>query len=210
MSEAVAHRLSDGDVVGVATAVVPVVCRPELAELCAAMQPVPVEADDIGRWLVRERWSSQLLDDVELFRWASSEDMNTAATPIGRLRKLVSQPVGVPPRVAEHEVVGNRVSDFNSPGQLRFNREIGRRKPLCNARYQRGRRMSRSTASTSIRLSACFSLVQPWLRKFRGLSKQGSEQAVHTVGIVRSLTLASESVDSTIDCPVIGAFYSST
>ncbi|PGF14343.1 IS1595 family transposase [Natrinema sp. CBA1119] len=55
-----------------------------------------------------------------------------------------------------------------------------------------------------------FSLVQPWLRKFRGLSKQGLGQAAHTFGIVRSLNLAGESVDSTIDCIVIGAFRSST
>jgi len=55
-----------------------------------------------------------------------------------------------------------------------------------------------------------FSLVQPWLRKFRGLSKQGLEQAAHTFGIVRSLTLAGESVESTIDCLVIGSFHSST
>jgi len=55
-----------------------------------------------------------------------------------------------------------------------------------------------------------FSLVQPWLRKFRGLSKQGLEQAAHTFGIVRSLNLAGESVDSTIDCLGIGAFRNST
>ena len=55
-----------------------------------------------------------------------------------------------------------------------------------------------------------FSLVQPRLRKFRGLSKQGLEQAAHTFGIVRSLTLAGESVESTIDCLVIGSFHSST
>jgi len=55
-----------------------------------------------------------------------------------------------------------------------------------------------------------FSLVQPWLRKFRGLSKRGLEQAAHTFGIIRLLNLAGESVDSAIDCPVIGAFHSST
>jgi len=55
-----------------------------------------------------------------------------------------------------------------------------------------------------------FSLVQPWLRKFRGLSKQGLEQAAHTFSIVRSLNLAGETVDSTIECLVIGAFRSST
>ena len=55
-----------------------------------------------------------------------------------------------------------------------------------------------------------FSLVQPWLRKFRGLSKQGVEQAAHTFGIVRSLNLAGKSVESTIDCLVVGSFHSST
>ncbi len=55
-----------------------------------------------------------------------------------------------------------------------------------------------------------FSLVQPWLRKFRGLSKQGLEQAAHTFGIVRSLTLAGGSVEKAIDCLVIGAFRNST
>jgi len=55
-----------------------------------------------------------------------------------------------------------------------------------------------------------FSLVQPWLRKFRGLSKQGLEQAAHTFGIVRSLNLAGESTESIIDCLVIGAFRNST
>jgi len=52
--EAVAHRLSYGDVVGVATAVVPAVGRPEFTELCAAMESVPVDADDVGWWLVGE------------------------------------------------------------------------------------------------------------------------------------------------------------
>jgi len=55
-----------------------------------------------------------------------------------------------------------------------------------------------------------FSLIQPWLRKFRGLSKRGLEQAAHTFGIVRSLNLIGESADSIIDCLVIGAFRSST
>jgi len=38
--EAMTHRLPNGDVVGVATAVVPAVGRPELTELCAAMQSI--------------------------------------------------------------------------------------------------------------------------------------------------------------------------
>ena len=40
-----------------------------------------------------------------------------------------------------------------------------------------------------------FSLVKPWLRKFRGL--------------IRSLTLAGASSDITIDCLVMGVFRSS-
>ncbi len=55
-----------------------------------------------------------------------------------------------------------------------------------------------------------FSLVQPWLRKFRGLSKQGLEQAAHTFGIVRSLNLAGESAEPIVECLVIGAFRDST
>ena len=54
-----------------------------------------------------------------------------------------------------------------------------------------------------------FSLVQPWLRKFRGLSKQGLEQAAHTFGIVRSPNLAGKSVESAIDRLVIESFHSS-
>ncbi|ELZ28722.1 hypothetical protein C474_14539 [Halogeometricum pallidum JCM 14848] len=55
-----------------------------------------------------------------------------------------------------------------------------------------------------------FSLVTPWLRKFRGLSKQGLEQAAHTFGLIRSLNLAGESLETAIDCLVLGAFRSST
>ncbi|TSD09190.1 IS1595 family transposase [Haloglomus irregulare] len=35
-----------------------------------------------------------------------------------------------------------------------------------------------------------WSIIQPWLRKFRGLSRQGLEQAARTFGFLRSLTLA--------------------
>jgi hypothetical protein len=55
-----------------------------------------------------------------------------------------------------------------------------------------------------------FSLVKPWLRKFRGLSKHGLEQAAQTFGLIRSLNLAGASVDITIYCLVMGAFRSST
>ena len=44
-----------------------------------------------------------------------------------------------------------------------------------------------------------FSLIQPWLRKFRGLSKWGLEQAAQTFGIIRSLTLSGKSVETAVD-----------
>ena len=55
-----------------------------------------------------------------------------------------------------------------------------------------------------------FSLVKPWLRKFRGLSKHGLEQAAHTFGIVRSLNLVGASLEILVDCLVMGGFHSST
>jgi len=80
-----AHRLPNGDVIGVATAVVPAVGRPELAELCAAMESVPVDAHDVGWWIGRERRSGQLLDGLELLGWAPAEDVDVTTAPIGRL-----------------------------------------------------------------------------------------------------------------------------
>ena len=68
--ETVSDCLPNCDVRGVTTAIIPAVSRPELPELRAAMQPVPVEADDVGRWVVRECRSGQLLDDVPLFQRA--------------------------------------------------------------------------------------------------------------------------------------------
>jgi len=38
---------------------------------------------------------------------------------------------------------------------------------------------------------------------------QGSEQAAHTFGLIRSLNLIGASVGITIDCPVVGDFRSS-
>jgi transposase-like protein len=55
-----------------------------------------------------------------------------------------------------------------------------------------------------------YSLVKPWLRKFRGLSKHGLEQAAHTFGIVCSLNLVGASLDILLDCLVMGGFHSST
>ncbi len=96
-SEAVAHRLADGDVVGVATAVVPAVGRPELTELRATMQPVPVDADDVGRWVVRERRPGQLSNGVELLGRTPAEDVDASPSPIDWLGELVGQAVGVSP-----------------------------------------------------------------------------------------------------------------
>ena len=55
-----------------------------------------------------------------------------------------------------------------------------------------------------------FSLVKPWLRKFRGLSKHGLEQAAHSFGIVRSVNLVGASFEFLVDCLAIGGFHSST
>jgi len=51
-----------------------------------------------------------------------------------------------------------------------------------------------------------WSLVQPWLRKFRGLSKQGLEQAARTFGYLRSLNLARAPVQWLVDTITINVF----
>jgi ribosomal protein S27AE len=51
-----------------------------------------------------------------------------------------------------------------------------------------------------------WSLLQPWLAKFRGLSKQGLEQAAHTFGFLRSLNLVGAPIHSLIDCVAVNAF----
>jgi len=89
------HRLSNGDVIGVATAVVPTVCRPELAELCAAMEPIPVKAHDVGRWFVGECRSGQLSNGVELLGWAPAEDVDAPTAPVGWVGEFVRQPVSI-------------------------------------------------------------------------------------------------------------------
>lgn len=45
-----------------------------------------------------------------------------------------------------------------------------------------------------------WSLLGPWLQKFRGLSKPSLEQAVRTYGFVRSLNLVGAPIHSLIDC----------
>ena len=64
--------LPDRNVVGVATTIVPAVGSPELAELRATMQTIPVEADDVGRWVTCQRWLGELLHDFELLGWAAT------------------------------------------------------------------------------------------------------------------------------------------
>ena len=55
-------------------------------------------------------------------------------------------------------------------------------------------------------LERLWSPVTPWLRKFRGLSKPGLEQAVRTYGFVRSLTLAGAPLHGLLDCFVVNVF----
>ena len=45
-----------------------------------------------------------------------------------------------------------------------------------------------------------WSLVQPWLEKFRGLSKPGLEQSVRTYGFVRTLNLVGAPLHGLVDC----------
>jgi len=51
-----------------------------------------------------------------------------------------------------------------------------------------------------------WSLITPWLRKFRGLSKPGLEQAVRTYGFVRSLNLVGAPLHGLLDCFVVNVF----
>ena len=51
-----------------------------------------------------------------------------------------------------------------------------------------------------------WSLLQPWLAKFRGLSKQGLEQAARTYGFLRSLNLTEAPIHGLIDCVAVNVF----
>ena len=51
-----------------------------------------------------------------------------------------------------------------------------------------------------------WSVIQPWLAKFRGLSKQGLEQAAQVFGLVRSLNLVRAPIHSLIDCIAVNVF----
>ncbi|PSQ32712.1 IS1595 family transposase, partial [Halobacteriales archaeon SW_10_68_16] len=45
-----------------------------------------------------------------------------------------------------------------------------------------------------------WSLLQPWLAKFRGLSKPGLEQAARTYGFPRSLNRTGAPIHGLVDC----------
>jgi hypothetical protein len=45
-----------------------------------------------------------------------------------------------------------------------------------------------------------WSLLQPWLATFRGLSKQGVEQAARTDGCLRSLNRSGAPIHGLVDC----------
>ena len=51
-----------------------------------------------------------------------------------------------------------------------------------------------------------WSLLNPWLAKFRGLSKSGLEQSVRTYGFVRTLNLAGAPLHALLDCFVVNVF----
>ena len=52
-----------------------------------------------------------------------------------------------------------------------------------------------------------WSLVQPWLEKFRGLSKPGLEQSVRTYGFVRTLNLVGAPLHGLVDCFALNVFH---
>ena len=52
-------------------------------------------------------------------------------------------------------------------------------------------------------IECLWSLLNPWLAKFRGLSKPGLEQSVRTYGFVRTLNLAGAPLHGLLDCFVV-------
>ncbi|EMA56743.1 hypothetical protein C451_00810 [Halococcus thailandensis JCM 13552] len=52
-----------------------------------------------------------------------------------------------------------------------------------------------------------WSLIQPWLEKFRGLSKPGLEQSVRTYGFVRTLNLVGAPLHGLVDCFALNVFH---
>ena len=52
-----------------------------------------------------------------------------------------------------------------------------------------------------------WSLIEPWLEKFRGLSKPGLEQSVRTYGFGRTLNLVGAPLHGLIDCFALNVFH---
>ena len=52
-----------------------------------------------------------------------------------------------------------------------------------------------------------WSLITPWLEKFRGLSKPGLEQSVRTYGFARTLNLVGVSLHGLVDCFALNVFH---
>ncbi|WP_121743575.1 IS1595 family transposase [Natronorubrum halophilum] len=59
-------------------------------------------------------------------------------------------------------------------------------------------------------VESLWSVIHPWLRKFRGLSKQGLEQAAHTFGLLQSLNRVRAPILTLVDSVAIDSFHSST
>lgn len=55
-------------------------------------------------------------------------------------------------------------------------------------------------------VESLWSILQPWLAKFRGLSKDGLEKAARSYGFLRSLNLVQAPIHSLIDCISVNAF----
>jgi len=52
-----------------------------------------------------------------------------------------------------------------------------------------------------------WSLVNPWLWKFHGLSRSGLEQSVRTYGFAQALDLIGVPLDGLFDCFVVNVFH---
>jgi len=123
-----------------------------------------------------------------------------------------------PPSVGESSGVdGNeRGGRLREPGRRKHWTERSRSKGAARLSWWRETLVSRTTreARSEARewsrpgLSGCPSLFLTSRRSFADHS--GLVQAAHTFGIVRSLTLSGESVETSIDCLVIGDFRNST
>jgi len=134
---------------------------------------------------------------------------NRANTVEGSSRRSINARRGLPRRApSDSWEARNRLRDRFRAG------DGGNSRPLPATGRGLDRRspsLSSNGARIHINQVEClFSLVKPWLRKFRGLSKHGLEQAAHTFGIVRSVNLIGASFEFLVDCLAIGGLHSST